>query len=99
MRKSGCSEEAITQYTRFTKDFVVHVKPDQLRSWAQANVFLALSYTLLGAKALGFDSCSMGGFDPEAYTTILKLPPTLISTMLCAWCIPPIHPIPRSACH
>jgi len=56
---------------------------EQKLAWSQAQTYLALGNALNGAKSLGFDSCPMGGFDPEAVTRILRIPPPLVPTMLC----------------
>ena len=53
-------------------------------AWAQRQTYLALENALLGAKALGFDSCPMEGFSGEEYSKILKLPKNIVPTALCA---------------
>ncbi len=52
-------------------------------TYAQCQVYLALSYAILGAKDLGFDSCPMTHFKPDEYTRILGLPANLVPTILC----------------
>ena len=52
-------------------------------SWAQQQVYLALANAVNGAKALGFDSCPMTGFDPSALSKILGLPSHIVPTALC----------------
>ncbi len=84
MQDAEIPPEKIDQYTKFAKEFVVHVAPEHLKVWAQHNVFLALATALYGAASLGIDSCPMGGFDPEEYQKILDLPAHLVPTMLCA---------------
>ena len=51
--------------------------------YAQCQVYLALSYAILGAKDLGFDSCPMTHFRPDEYSRILGLPANLVPTILC----------------
>ena len=65
------------------RDMVPKMSPEQRLAYAQHHVFLALGNALNGAKALGLDSCPMGGFDPKEYARILKIPPALVPTMLC----------------
>lgn len=52
-------------------------------AWAQQQVYLALANAVIGAKALGFDSCPMTGFDPAAISKILALPAKLVPTAIC----------------
>ena len=84
MRKAGMTEERVDRYIRFARDYVVHVSPEQLKVWTQHNVFLALATAMYGAESLGIDSSPMGRFDVAKYKRILKLPPYLIPTVLCA---------------
>ena len=65
------------------RDFTVKMTKDQKRAWSQAQTYLALGNALNGAKALGFDSCPMGGFYSKEYTRILKIPDYLEPVMLC----------------
>jgi len=83
MRKGKVPEENITEYAATMREFIKQFPKERVRPWAQQNLFLALANALQGAKALGFDSCPMGGFDADAYAKILDLPPTLVPTMLC----------------
>lgn len=55
----------------------------QWLSYAQCQVYLALSYAILAAKELGFDSCPMANFKPDEYSRILRLPENLVPTILC----------------
>lgn len=54
------------------------------REWAREQVFIALCNAVIAAKALGFDSCPMTGFDPEGYRKVLGLSPHLEPVALCA---------------
>ena len=44
-----------------------------VRSWMEKQVYLALGTLLLGAAALGLDTCPMEGFDPDALDAELDL--------------------------
>ena len=57
--------------------------PAQRLEFAKCQVHLALGNLLNGAKSLGLDACPMGGFDPAAYSRILKLPEHLVPTVVC----------------
>ncbi|MDD1719830.1 MAG: nitroreductase family protein [Methanoregulaceae archaeon] len=83
MKKFGAKEEETAGLVGFAKGWVDGMTKEQMRQVAQQNVFLALSHAILGAKALGFDSCPMAGFDPEGYAKVLGLPDNLIPTVLC----------------
>jgi len=77
------------------KEMNGRMSPEQRLGWAQRQVFLALGNALNGAKALGFDSCPMTGFDPQEYSRILKLPPHLVPTALCPLGYAADKPMPK----
>jgi nitroreductase len=83
LQKSRAPEEMRKMVIGLASDLTAKMPPEQRLSWAQGQVFLALANALNGAKALGFDSCPMGGFDPKEYSRILALPPNVVPTMLC----------------
>lgn len=68
---------------------------DKWVTYAQCQVYLALSYALLGAAALGLDSCPMTHFEPAEYSRILSLPENLIPTVLCPIGYAADEPLPR----
>ena len=79
MKKAGAS----TGYIDIMRGFDKSLSDEQKLSWAQRQTYLALGNALNGAKALGFDSCPMEGFDPKEYAKILNLPSNLVPTALC----------------
>lgn len=81
--KNGASPESIKGYVQMMRDFEKALTEEQKTSWAQRQVYLALGNALNGAKALGFDSCPMEGFDPKEYSKILKLPSDTVPSVLC----------------
>jgi nitroreductase len=83
MQKEGVSPEMRKMVLDMARQFTAGMSTDQKRAWSQAQTYLALGNALNGAKALGFDSCPMGGFDPAEYSRILKIPPHLVPVMLC----------------
>ncbi|MEN6444122.1 MAG: NAD(P)H-dependent oxidoreductase [Methanoregula sp.] len=83
MKKNGIPGEIVTFVIGMAQEFVGMMTPEQLAAWSQAQTYLALGNALNGAKALGFDSCPMGGFDPKEYSRILKIPSHLVPVMLC----------------
>ncbi|MFH0914858.1 MAG: nitroreductase family protein [bacterium] len=57
--------------------------PEELRAWTSCQVYIAVTYAILGAKTLGLDSCPMTHFVPQEYARILGLPANLVPTVLC----------------
>ena len=79
MKKAGAN----TGYIEIMRGFDKSMSDEEKLSWAQRQTFLALGNALNGAKALGFDSCPMEGFDPKEYSKILNLPSNLVPTAVC----------------
>lgn len=52
-------------------------------NWEDRQVYLALGNAINGAKALGFASCPMEGFNPAKFKEILKLPLSWEPLVLC----------------
>lgn len=77
------------------RQFTGRMTPEQRLAWSQAQTYLALGNALNGAKALGFDSCPMGGFDPGEFTRILKIPAPLVPVMLCPVGYAADRPMPK----
>jgi nitroreductase/dihydropteridine reductase len=83
LQSQGAPEAVKNMVIGMARDFTGKMQPEQKLAWSQAQTYLALGNALNGAKALGFDSCPMGGFDQKEYTRILKIPPPLVPVMLC----------------
>jgi nitroreductase len=83
LQNQGAPEAVKNMVIGMARDFTGKMPPEQKLAWSQAQTYLALGNALNGAKALGFDSCPMGGFDQKEYTRILKIPPPLVPVMLC----------------
>jgi nitroreductase/dihydropteridine reductase len=83
LQNQGAPEAVKNMVIGMARDFTGKMLPEQRLAWSQAQTYLALGNALNGAKALGFDSCPMGGFDQKEYTRILKIPPPLVPVMLC----------------
>ena len=83
MKKNSVPAETVRFVIDMAKGYVNMMTPEQQAAWSQAQTFLALGNALNGAKALGFDSCPMGGFNPKEYSRILKIPKHLVPVMLC----------------
>ncbi|MBI2655291.1 NAD(P)H-dependent oxidoreductase [Candidatus Woesearchaeota archaeon] len=83
MIENGADKESIRGYIDMMRGFEKNLSEEQRLSWSQRQTFLALGNALNGAKALGFDSCPMEGFNPAEYSKILNLPKNLVPTALC----------------
>jgi nitroreductase/dihydropteridine reductase len=83
LKTSKVPEEVQKMIVGMATQFTQNMTPDQRLAWSQAQTYLALGNALNGAKALGFDSCPMGGFAPKEFARILKIPPPLVPVMLC----------------
>ena len=83
IQKEGVPGDMKKRVIDMARDFTAKMTPNQKRAWSQVQTYLALGNALNGAKALGFDSCPMGGFDPKEYTRILRIPDYLEPVMLC----------------
>lgn len=95
LKKSGASEEMQKMVVGMAVQFTRPMSPDQKLAWSQAQTYLALGNALNGAKALGFDSCPMGGFDPKEVSRILKIPSSLVPVMLCPLGYAADKPMPK----
>lgn len=83
MSKTGMPAESLDSYVKLMRGFAEGLQGEQRLSWAQRQVYIALGNALNGAKALGFDSCPMEGFDPKEYARMLELPANLVPTVVC----------------
>lgn len=80
MLAAGVPEANVKGLMSYIDPFIAGMNEAQRTAWAQRQVYLALENGLLGATALGFDSCPMEGFVPAEYSKILKLPTHLVPT-------------------
>lgn len=54
----------------------------ELRAWIMGQVFIAATYGLLGAQALGLDCCPMTHFESGEYSRILGLSANIVPVVL-----------------
>jgi nitroreductase / dihydropteridine reductase len=83
MLKGGATKESIKGYIDMLHGFNQKMNVDERRIWTQKQCYIALGNAINGAKALGFDSCPMEGFDSAGYAKALKLPANLLPTVIC----------------
>ena len=81
--KAGGTKESLKGYVDVMRGFAEGKDEAARLAWAQKQVYIALCNALNGAKALGFDSCPMEGFDPAQYSKILGLPHNIVPTVVC----------------
>ena len=70
----GAPKDTVAGMVDRVKGSVANMPPELQAAWNQRQVYLAVGNALNGAKSLGMDSCPMEGFDPAAFSKILKLP-------------------------
>jgi nitroreductase len=83
LKQNHVPDEVQAMITGMAARFAERMSPEQQLAWSQAQTYLALGNALNGAKSLGLDSCPMGGFNPDEFTRILKIPKPLVPVMLC----------------
>ena len=83
LQKNKVPEDMQNRVLSMAAQFTATMSADQRFAWSQAQTYLALGNALNGAKSLGFDSCPMGGFNPDEFANILKIPKPLVPVMLC----------------
>ena len=83
LKKNKIPEDMQNRVLSMAAQFTATMSADQRFAWSQAQTYLALGNALNGAKSLGFDSCPMGGFNPDEFAKILKIPKPLVPVMLC----------------
>ena len=83
MIQNGTPSDKSKTHTDIMRNKEKSMNEEQKLSWAQRQLYLALSNAVNGAKSLGFDSCPMEGFNQEEYSKILNLSKNLVPTALC----------------
>ncbi|MCX6699521.1 MAG: NAD(P)H-dependent oxidoreductase [Methanomicrobiales archaeon] len=83
LKENHVPEDVQAMIIGMAAQFAGAMSPEQRLAWSQAQTYLALGNALNGAKSLGFDSCPMGGFNPDEFTRILDIPKPLVPVMLC----------------
>jgi len=96
MTAGGVPTERIEGMMGMAKGRIAAMETADRLAWAKCQVYLMLANAVNAAKALGFDSCPMTGFDPDQYATILDLPENLVATALCPVGYGADTPVPKS---
>ena len=82
--ESGVPRDKVGGFIGMIRGFIQGLDAPARLSWAQRQTYIALANGLNGTKSLGFDSCPMEGFEPEAFAEILQLSDHLVPTVLMA---------------
>jgi nitroreductase / dihydropteridine reductase len=83
LEKNAVPADIQKMVIEMANQFTRPMSPEQRFAWSQAQTYLALGNALNGAKALGLDSCPMGGFNPDTVSQILGIIKPLVPVMLC----------------
>lgn len=63
----------LKQYGDFIKSDISNKTPQERKSWAEKQTYLALNNLIVACAELQIDACPMEGFDKQAYNRILGL--------------------------
>jgi len=69
--------------------------PRRSPRWHDKDAMIALEHATLAATALGYGSCWIGSFDPEAVKRIVGAPDELVAVAMMAIGVPDERPPPR----
>lgn len=83
MISQGAKPEEIKGYIDMMKNSLESLSEEEQISWAQKQVYIALSHAMNGAKSLQIDSCPMEGFNPAEYSKILEIAENLVPSVVC----------------
>ena len=96
-RKKALARAAHNQ--RFVADadvvLVCLSDPGVSPKWHDKDAMIALEHAALAATALGYGSCWIGAFDPEAVKRIVKAPEELVAVAMMVIGVPGESPPPR----
>ncbi len=85
MKVRGNSAQELEGFKGMLSGFVTGKNPEQLKLWAQKQVYIALGNVLTACAVAGIDSCPMEGFDAAQFNEILGLEKLgLEATLVCA---------------
>ncbi len=96
-RKKELAKAAMGQMFIADASVVLVCLSDPMRSpkWHDKDAMIALEHVALAATALGYGSCWIGAFDPEAVRRIVKAPEGLEVVAMMAIGVPDERPPPR----
>src|SRR3989338_6035683 len=74
--------ESLQGYAEIMRNDVGKKSPEQFKSWADRQTYIALGFALAACAELEIDSTPMEGFEPKAFDDLLKLPDYLKTVVL-----------------
>lgn len=95
MERQGIPDGTRAQVIAMAREYASRMNPEQRFAWSQAQTYLAAGNAFNGAKALGFDSCPMSGFDQAEFSRILHAPAHLVPVILCPVGYAADHPMKK----
>lgn len=78
----GYNDEQSEGFKKMLDSFLLSKSDEELKVWAQKQVYLAGMQLMLVAAEKGIDSCPMEGFDPAKVSEVLGLPKELVPTLI-----------------
>lgn len=83
MKNAKAPEDKRVAFINTVREANARLNQEEWNHYAELQVYLALGNALNGAKALGFDSCPMGGFNAAKFAEVLGLPEHIKPSVLC----------------
>jgi nitroreductase len=94
-REAGIPDDIRERIVSMATDLSERMTAEQRLQWSQNQVYIALGNALNGAHALGLGACPMTAFKPEEFSRILRLPPTVVPTVLVSLGYAADQPVPK----
>ncbi len=76
------AREKLSMYENVMRNFLSEKSPDQLKSWADRQTYIALGFAMASCSEQNIDSCPIEGFLPQEADKTLELPPHLKSVVM-----------------
>ena len=70
----GTTVEALAGFAKMVENISSGKTLEQLKAWADRQVYIALGFAVAACAELQIDTCPMEGFSPEKFHEILALP-------------------------
>ena len=69
----GVSLDSLSLYKERMEGLISQKSPEQIASWMERQVYIALGFAMNSAASMAVDTCPLEGLDPTAYDEILGL--------------------------
>lgn len=74
MNQPDANKEGLQKYSSMMHSSLDNLNPEQKKTWAAKQVYIALGFALAACAELHIDSCPMEGFSSEQFNQILNIP-------------------------